>query len=93
MFRGDISISGMFVDMHHPAPSSSIPPQALPPWMHNALQDTHLRYPYDAFDVTAHLRQNPSTGGVVTVFRMICGDCPGTTPLAQEIHCATSRYT
>ncbi|KAI0829023.1 hypothetical protein BC628DRAFT_1361950 [Trametes gibbosa] len=44
--------------------------------MRYALRDIHLRYPNDAFDVRAHQRQNPSTGGVVTVFHMMCGDCP-----------------
>ncbi|OJT09571.1 hypothetical protein TRAPUB_13948 [Trametes pubescens] len=36
-----------------------------------------MRYPNDALDVVAHQHLNPSTGGVVTVFRLVCGDCPG----------------
>lgn len=36
-----------------------------------------MRYPNDALDVVAQQQLNPSTGGVVTVFRMVCGDCPG----------------
>ncbi|OSD00877.1 hypothetical protein PYCCODRAFT_645062 [Trametes coccinea BRFM310] len=48
-----------------------------PPWLHQALRDARLRYPGYAFDVVARLVPNPSTGGQVTLFRLVCGDCPG----------------
>ncbi|KAI0673855.1 hypothetical protein C8Q78DRAFT_656213 [Trametes maxima] len=53
------------------------PPQTAPPWLGQALQEMRMRYPADAFDVVAIQRPNPSTGSVVTVFRAVCGDCPG----------------
>ncbi|KAL1951729.1 hypothetical protein VTO73DRAFT_878 [Trametes versicolor] len=58
-------------------PPPNVPPQALPPWLRGALADMRMRYPNDALDVVAQQQLNPSTAGVVTVFRMVCGDCPG----------------
>lgn len=51
--------------------------KALPPWLQGALTDMRRRYPNDALDIVAYPQLNPSTGGVVTVFRLVCGDCPG----------------
>ncbi|KAJ2977221.1 hypothetical protein NUW54_g10125 [Trametes sanguinea] len=51
--------------------------QTIPPWLHQAVRDARLRYPGHVFDVVARLVPNPSTGGQVTLFRLVCGDCPG----------------
>ncbi|KAI0654443.1 hypothetical protein C8Q70DRAFT_1058378 [Cubamyces menziesii] len=51
--------------------------QTPPPWLRDAVRDMRARYPNDAFDVVGRLALNPSTGGHVTIFRLVCGDCPG----------------
>ncbi|KAI0334038.1 hypothetical protein GY45DRAFT_142678 [Cubamyces sp. BRFM 1775] len=51
--------------------------QTPPPWLRDAVRDMRARYPNDAFDVVGRLALNPSTGGHVTIFNLVCGDCPG----------------